>query len=180
MKKIFCLFSMSILTRQAFAQTEGESFFDKYLPIAKLFDSPVFFGIVIGSAILFLLAAYIFINYAKALEKRSSEWAKSKKLDEIVAALESPIPQEAKMAFVHLRKRSGEQEIQSLIERLQEQRRTGKINPSFIYLLEDLHAVSAVPLLEQIAKGKSQAASLAGHALDCIMTEEEARSETKA
>lgn len=167
---------MLIFTRQAFAQTEGETFFDKYLPIAKLFDSPVFFGIVIGSAILFLIAAYLFIYYVKGLEKISGEWSDGKSLEEIIAALESPIPQESKFAFVYLRKHSGEQEIQSLIERLQEQRRTGKINPSFIYLLEDLRAASAVPLLEQIAKGKSQAASLAGHALDCIMTEEEARS----
>ncbi len=170
-----------LISVPAWAQMEPEKgFFEKYFPIARLFDSPIFFWIVIGSAILFMVVSFFFIKYVKWLEKKTAEWAKNKDTRELIELLESPHPDEHQSAFIYLRKHAGKKEVSQLIERLQDQRKTGKINPLLIYLLEDLQAVSAIPLLEQIAKGKSQVASLAEHALDCILTEQEAGSESKA
>jgi len=151
-----------------FAQGEGESFFDKYLPIAKLFDSPLFFGVVVGSAVVLLLVSLVFLGYVKRMEKRVDEWGKGKSDSELIRLLDSSEVGEARAAFAYLRRHGGENTIAALIDRLQEQRKEGRINPAFIYLFEDLKAADAIPILQLIAKGKSRVAELAERALERI------------
>ncbi|RJP19322.1 MAG: hypothetical protein C4527_27480 [Candidatus Omnitrophota bacterium] len=147
------------------AQEVSESFMDKYLPIARLFDSPIFFAAVVGSAVLFLIFSFLFLSYIKKMEKRAAEWGATLEPEKLIDLLDSPISSESRAAFVYLRNYGGEHEISLLLEVLQEQRKKGKINPSIIYLLEDMEAVSAIPILQSIAKGKSKAAELAEAAL---------------
>ncbi len=155
---------------------QSKSFMDKYLPLAELFDSPYFFWPVMGSAILFLLFSFIFLFYVKRMEKQVKDWGEGKSIDEIVARLDSDDPKESRYAFVYLRNYVSDVDIERLIEILKKQRKSGKINPHLIFLLEDLNVVSAIPLLEEIARGKSHAAELAKHALDYMIPEEELES----
>ncbi|MFB3784795.1 MAG: hypothetical protein ACE15F_00355 [bacterium] len=165
----------------AFAQVnEEEGFFDTYMPIAKLFDSPLFFGVVVGSAVLLLLAAAGFVIYAGRLEKRAAAWAAGLSPRERVERVGSPVHAESRLAFVYLRKHAQEPEIQALIEILDDQRKTGKIDPNLIYLLEDLRAAPAIPILQQIANGKSRFALLAARALEHITADEETAVSAKA
>lgn len=165
----------------AFAQmSEEEGFFDTYLPIAKLFDSPVFFGVVVGSAVLLLLGAVGFVLYTQRLEKRALAWASSLSPRERVERLSSAIRSEAHLAFVYLRKHAQQPEIEAIVAALEEQRKSGKINPALIYLLEDLQAVPALPILKQIAGGRSRTAELAALAIERITASEEPSAPAKS
>ncbi len=174
MNRMLLLAVPLLSTASAFAQTnEEEGFFDTYLPIAKLFDSPLFFGAVVGSAVLLILAAAGFVIYAGRLEKRAAAWAAGLSPRERVDRVGSPLRAESRLAFVYLRKHAQEEEIQVLAEVLEEQRKNGKIDPNLIYLVEDLRAAPAIPILRQIANGKSRAAELAARVLEHIAAEEE-------
>ncbi len=169
MKIIIPITLLLLNTRIAFAQsTPGQGFFDKYLPIAELFDSPVFFSIVIGSAVLLLVCTLIFLKYAKSLEKKTVAWAEGKSPQTLVELLSSPIKQEATMAYAYLKNNCGDDEADLLVKDLQDQRSRGSINSILIYLLEDLEVEKAIPTLQQIARGKSSAAALAQRAADRI------------
>lgn len=174
MNRVFALVVPLLSAAAAFAQmNEEEGFFDTYLPIAKLFDSPLFFGAVVGSALLLLLAAAGFVIYAGRLEKRAMAWAAGLSPRDRVERVGSPLRAESRLAFVYLRKHAQEPEIQALIEILEDQRKTGKIDPNLIYLLEDLRAAPAIPILQQIANGKSRFARLAARALEHITAGDE-------
>lgn len=165
----------------AFAQQNpGESFFDRYLPIAQLFDSPIFFGFVIGSAALLLVGSFIFLQYAKGQEKKAVEWSKEKTPESIVGLLHSADPQESRLAYIYLRSHSGEKEIALLTSALEDQRRRGSIDPASIYLLEELEAQKALPILEQIARGKTSVAPLAQRAADRLIALQEEEQEKMA
>ncbi len=169
MKKIFPFTLLLLNTRIAFAQsTSGQGFFDKYLPIAELFDSPVFFAIVIGSAVLVLVLTFIFLKYAKSLENKTVLWAQGKSPQALVALLSSPIRQESIMTYAYLKNNCGDEEVDLIVKELQDQRSRGSINPTLIYLLEDLEVEKAIPTLQQIARGKSSVAALAQRAADRI------------
>ncbi len=178
MKKLIFLVSLIYsIPVAAYAQAPGESFFDKYVPIAKLFDSPLFFNIVIGSAVLFVVFSVFFLWYVKKMEERAYTWGKEKKPEDLVELLDSPIPYESRLAFTYLRNHGDEKAVSCLINKLKEQYKKGKINPSVIYLLEDLEAISAIPTLQMVAKGKSQSAEIAQQALARIQETEETEQE---
>ncbi len=178
-KIVFTLVLFPLFTFPVFAQTAGEGFFDKYLPIAKLFDSPLFFGIVVGSGALFLLWSFFFLRYVKRLEKQSYEWGENMKPEELVELLDSPIPSEKRHAFIYLRNHGKDQEISIILDKLNDQRKKGQVNPTLIHLLEDMGATEAVPLLQTISKGKSQIASIAALALERIPFTEEEKASAK-
>lgn len=163
----------------AFAQQNpGESFLDKYFPIAQLFDSPIFFGIVVGSAVLLLVFTFIFLKYAKAQERKADAWSAGKSQETIVSLLSGADPAESRLAYIYIRHHCDEKGISLLLETLEDQRRRGTINPVLIYLLEELEAQDALPILQQIAKGKSSAAPSAQHAVDrLIALQEDEKSE---
>lgn len=174
MKHFFLSILLLLTTRLASAQANpGESFFDKYLPIAQLFDSPIFFGCVVGSAVFLLFLCLVFLLYAKRQEKKADEWGQGKSIALLIEALSSPIPQESRLAYICLRRRSGANELPALTGALEDQRRKGNVNPTLIYLLEDLQAQSALPILQQIAKGKTKAATLAQRAVDRLLSLQE-------
>ncbi|MBZ0258900.1 hypothetical protein K8I31_22750 [bacterium] len=162
----------------AFAQEE--SFMDKYLPIAKLFDSPAFFAAVVGSAAVLLVITLIFIAYTNNLEKKVAEWGKSKKTKELVDFLESPVASESRSAFMYLRKHGGDDAEEMIINQLQEQRRKGKVNPYLIYLLEDLRFYSGIPILKTISKSKSEYAHAAGESLASLLSDQAPEPEDKS
>lgn len=141
---------------------------EEFLPIAKLFDSPWFFWSVMGSAIVFIVASIFFLFYTKKLESLAEEWGKGKRVDELIELLKSPVEQESRMAYIYLRNHSREDDQKIIASELDKDRQKGKINPSLIYLLEDLKATCALPVLEQISLGKSGCASLAQHAAEKI------------
>lgn len=165
---IFTLAVFLISIPAAIAQRYQESFWDTYLPIAKLFDSPVFFGIVVGSGIAFFGAAFIFMKYMKAKMKRVEEWGKEKETQELIDLLDSPVPEEANMAFMYLRQFGDEKTGNLVVQKMQEQRKTkaSQVNPYLIYLAEDIGVSSAVEVLQAIAKGKSKSAQLAEETLN--------------
>lgn len=166
------LMVMELFALPAFAQ-QGD-FFDTYIPIAKLFDSPVFFAVVVGSAVLILAAALLFIAYTNNLEKKCYEWGKKKKTSELLALLESPIAAERRSAFIYLRKHGIDDKAEELIiNQLHEQRRNGKINPYLIYLMEDLRCFSGIPVLKTINKSNSQYAQIAGESLAGLLSHQE-------
>ncbi len=174
MKRIFLLLPFLLTARMALAQANpGESFFDKYLPIAQLFDSPLFFGCVVGSAVFFLLLSLVFLQFARHQEKKADEWGQGKSIASLLDALNSPISQESRLAYIFLRRKSGANELSALTAALEDQRRKGNVNPTLIYLLEDLQAQSALPILQQIAKGKSKAANLAQRAVNRLLSLQE-------
>ncbi len=172
MRTVLKLIQLSFITiacpLSVYAQAQGESFFDKYLPIAELFDSPVFFWSVIGSALGLFAATIFFLRYVKWLERRVEAWGGKKTPKKLVELLESPIAKEKRYAFMYLRSHGGEDEIKLIAERLQIQRKNSKVNPDFIHILEDLRAEKAVQALQQIADSKSRLASLAKQAVERI------------
>ncbi|MBI1390157.1 MAG: hypothetical protein GC154_17080 [bacterium] len=158
---------------------ERESFFDKYLPIAQLFDSPVFFASVVGSAAFLLLVAFAFILYTRSLEKKVYEWGKARKMSELLELLESPLPAEARSAFMYLRKHGGDGLEEHIVKRLQDQRRNGEVNPYYIYLAEDVMGFSAIPALKMISKSNSRYAESAGQTLSHLLALEPGSSDSK-
>ncbi|MGI6456901.1 MAG: hypothetical protein ACOX5R_14950 [bacterium] len=167
MKTLFSVSSLVVfLSSSAWAQEQ--SFFDKYLPIATLFDSPVFFGIVVGSAMVLVLLAFAFLYYVKIMEKNVQNWGSDKSLETIVDLLDSKDEKESSNAFIYLRQQQDDKAIGLLIEKLKQQRLAGTINPQLIYLMEDLNVNAAIPILEQIARGKNRSAQLAEQALERI------------
>lgn len=164
MKKFIILFVLiSFLSPMAMAQQK--TFWDTYFPIAQLFDSPVFFGCVVGSGVLFFGSAIIFMRYMKAKLKKVEQWGSQKEIHEIIDLLESPVPEESNMAFMYLRKFGDEKAGNLVVQKMQEQRKGGKINPYLIYLAEDIGITAAVEVLQVIAKGKSKSARLAEETL---------------
>lgn len=183
MSRIFLLSSIAFFgPLSVYAQAQEETFFDKYIPIAKLFDSPIFFWSVIGSALGLFFTTLIFLQYVKRLERRVIEWGEKQSPNKLVELLDSPIPQEKRFAFMYLRKHGGEEAINALTNHLQAKRKDGKLSPDYIYLLEDLNAEKAIPILKQIADSKSRLASLAQKAAERIMEncEEEAKDQKPA
>lgn len=166
---LFLLFFASF--QQAVAQSEpGPGFFETYLPIAQLFDSPVFFGVIVGSAFGLFIAALVFVYYAKAIERKAIEWGESKARKELVDLLESGDANEAKKAFIYLRRHGDDETTDLIIQALMDKRREGAANPYMIYLLEDLDAFSAIPVLKMIAKGKSRAARIASQSVATLVS----------
>lgn len=158
----------------ALAQTEPQGFFEKYLNIAKLFDSPAFFAFVVGSAVALFTASLIFLWAIKRREREVEAWGKHKETDELVKLLDSPVKREAQMAFMYLRNHGNERGERLVIQRIQEHRKKGVVNPYPFYLIEDWQASEAIPVLRGLAKGKSRAAQLAQCALrrfGCAETE---------
>ncbi|MBN2330048.1 MAG: hypothetical protein JXR73_23105 [Candidatus Omnitrophica bacterium] len=179
MKKITVL-SCFFLTfsRIASAQpSSGEGFFEKYLPIAQLFDSPLFFNMVVGSAILLLIFTYLFLQYAKKQEKKAEQWSKGKSAETLVELLESPVSQESRLAYIQLVQHGEEKEIDCILKALKEQRRQGKINPALIYLLEGMEAHKAVSLLQLIAREQCEVSDLAQRAVDYLLAIQEEENE---
>ncbi|MDP8243811.1 MAG: hypothetical protein P9L94_07000 [Candidatus Hinthialibacter antarcticus] len=170
--RLFALFMvMECFALPAFAQ-EGD-FFDTYIPIAKLFDSPVFFACVVGSAVLILVITLLFILYTNNLEKKCYEWGKKKKTSELIGLLESPIAAERRSAFIYLRNHGSDDEAEELIiNQLHEQRRNGEVNPYLIYLMEDLRCFSGIPVLKTINKSNSQYAQIAGESLAGLLSDQ--------
>lgn len=166
------LMMVSVLSVSAQSQPQGD-FFDTYLPIAQLFDSPVFFGIVVGSGVVFFGGAIVFAFLEKRKEARVFEWGESQSREELVTLLGSPVASEAQQAFTYLRKHGDDDLVDTLIYTLQEQRRSGNVNPYCIYLLEDWDAYSAIPVLKQLANGKSKIASTAGRTLALLMARQQ-------
>lgn len=162
----------------AFAQQED--FFDTYLPIAKLFDSPEFFACVVGSAATILVITLIFIAYTNHLEKKVAEWGKTKKTKELIDLLESPVASESRSAFMYLRKHGSDDAEELIINHLQEQRRNEKVNPYLIYLLEDLRFFSGIPILKTINKSKSEYAHAAGESLATLLANQDDGPEEKS
>ncbi len=156
------------ISKSAWAQSHEPGFFEKYLNIAKLFDSPVFFGIVVGSGVILLIASLLFLWYMKHWEKKVDEWGENKSTDEMIEYLQLFGLHDGKMAFAYLRKHGDENLIPKLIEELKAQRKKGQMSPYVFYLLEDLIAVEALPILQQIANGKSRVSGLAQNAVEYI------------
>ncbi len=152
------------------AHAQQGDFFDTYLPIAKLFDSPVFFAVVVGSAVFILAAAFLFIAYTINLEKKSYEWGKTKPTSELINLLESPVAAERRSAFIYLRKHGGDDAEERIINQLHEQRRNGKINPYLIYLMEDLRCFSGISMLKTINNSNSEYAKIAGESLAGLLS----------
>ncbi|MGC9328142.1 MAG: hypothetical protein ACP5I1_10950 [Candidatus Hinthialibacter sp.] len=179
MKKMIvstCFF-LSVSRLAAAQSSSGEGFFEKYLPIAQLFDSPLFFGIVVGSALLLLIGTYFFLQYAKRQEKKADEWSKGKSAEEMVELLNSPISEESRLAYIQLLQRGGEKEIECILNALKEQRRQGKMNPTLIYLLEEKESPKALQLLQLIAREKSNVSDLAQRAVDHLLAIQEEENE---
>lgn len=164
----------------AYAQAEGEGFFDTYLPIAKIFASPWFIGPVMGSAILLILGTWIFVKYSNHLEEKAKKWGANKTTEEIIKLLDSPMDQEKQYAFIYLRRHGDETIAKQLTETLQKKRKEGKLDPRYIYLLEELRGEKAIPVLQQIAKGKSQLAVIAEHAIERLTEQQEEKEEAEA
>lgn len=164
MKKILLLIVLTcVLTPLAMAQQK--TFWDTYFPIAQLFDSPVFFGCVVGSGVIFFGFAIIFMRYMKAKLKKVEQWGSTKETQELIELLDSPVPEESNMAFMYLRKFGDDKTGNLVVQKMQEQRKGGKINPYLIYLAEDIGVTTAVEVLQAIAKGKSKSARLAEETL---------------
>lgn len=163
-KLVMMLVLISFLSPLAMAQQK--SFWDTYFPIAQLFDSPVFFGCVVGSGILFFGSAIIFMRYMKSKLQKVEQWGSQKDIQELIALLDSPVPEESNMAFMYLRKFGDEKAGNLVVQKMQEQRKSGKINPYLIYLAEDIGITAAVDVLQVIAKGKSKSARLAEETLN--------------
>ncbi len=182
MKRFFSLIFLTSTASRAMAQSNpGEGFLDKYLPIAQLFDSPLFFAAVVGSAVLLLAITMIFLQYAKTQEKKAEAWGQGKSPQTLIEQLDNPIPDESRLAYIYIRKHCDDLYVAALLDNLEDQRRRGNINPTLIYLLEDLEISSAIPLLQQIAKGKSSTANLAQRVADRLLElqEEEKKDQTK-
>jgi len=164
MKKIIVLLTV-ICVCVPLAMAQQKTFWDTYFPIAQLFDSPVFFGCVVGSGVLFFGSAVIFMRYMKAKLKCVEQWGSQKETQELIDLLDSPVPAEASIAFMYLRKFGDDKTGNLAVQKMQEQRKGGRINPYLIYLAEDTGVPSAVEALQAIAKGKSKSARLAEETL---------------
>lgn len=146
----------------AWSQPQPEQdFFDKYLPIAQLFDNPFFVYSVFGIAILMIAFSYGMIFYGRKVERQAEQWAEGKTSDELIAALQGEDEKAAHYAFVYLRRHPDMELTPSLIKILQESRKQGNANPYAIYLLEDYEAYEAIPVLKSIGKGKSATSKVA-------------------
>lgn len=171
----FLVFSLAIACALAASPLAGfaqqQDFMDKYLPIAQLFDSPVFFRAVVGSAAAFVIISFLFMWYTKRMKQQAFEWGSDKDDKELLQLLESPVSSESHKAYVYLRHNGDDSLEEPLISRLLDQRKNGKINPYIIYLLEDLNAGSAVPALRSISQSKSPHSYAAGQAVARILGE---------
>ena len=156
---------LACMERTAQAQSEEQSLMDTYLPIAKIFDSPLFFNVVIWSAVGFVVISLGILIYSKRMEKKAEDWGTGKDSNQLLDLLDSAVPEEARMAFLYLRKNGDEKRANLIIQRLQQQKKEGGVNPSLFYLLEDWQASSAIPTLQAMAKGKSKTALLAQNTL---------------
>jgi hypothetical protein len=163
------LFVLSLYS-VAYAQETTTSF------IARLFDSPLFFGIVVGSGAILLVGSLVFLRYVKSLEKSAEQWGKGKSIEEVLLLLESPMASEAQSALIYLRNHIQPDDYPLLLAALQKQRDAGKINESLLFLIKDLGIVAAIPLMESIAKGKS---SVAGMAADILAELKEIQEDEK-
>lgn len=175
---LFCTIVLIASAVPVLAQSAQGEFFDTY--IAQLFDSPVFFGAVVGSGILFFGSAIAFVLYEKNRETRILQWGQDKDRETLVEMLGSPVASEAQQAFTYLRRHGDDNLVDSLIYTLQDQRRAGKINPYCIYLLEDWNAFTAIPVLKQISSGKSRTASIASRTLAILMARQDDEHSTAA
>jgi hypothetical protein len=167
------LFILSLYS-VAYAQDTTTSF------IARLFDSPLFFGIVVGSGAVLLVGSLLFLRFVKSLEKNAEQWGKGKLVEDVLLLLESPMASEAQAALIYLRNHIQSEDYPLLLAALQKQRDAGKINESLLFLIKDREVLAAIPLLESIAKGKSAVAGMAADILTELkeIQEDEKKSDT--
>lgn len=163
MKKLFIALILT-LAFAPYAMAQQEPYFDLNW-VAVLFDSPVFFGCVVGSGAVLFGSAFIFMKYMKAKLKAVEEWGNRKETQELIDLLDSPVPEESRMAFMYLREFGDEKTGNLVVQKMQDQRKGGRINPYLIYLAEDIGVTSAIEVLQAIAKGKSKSAELAAETL---------------
>jgi hypothetical protein len=163
MKKLFLIFLLTCAITP-FAMAQQKPFFDMNW-IAQLFDSPIFFGCIVGSGALFFGSAYLFMRYMKAKLKAVESWGSKKETQDLIDLLDSPVSEESRMAFMYLREFGDEKTGNLVVQKMQDQRKGGRINPYLIYLAEDIGIAAAIEVLQAIAKGKSKSAQLAADTL---------------
>ncbi|MBD3268215.1 hypothetical protein GF373_16240 [bacterium] len=177
MKKIVLLIPIFLLSLTEIASAQEKTLFEE---IAKLFDSPIFFGAIIGSAAFLLLASFLVIKHAGKMEKMAYQWGENKSTEEILELLNSPVKEESQLAYVYLRNFMEEKEHPKVVKSLEKQRDGKGINPTLIHLVEDMQIKSSVPVLESIAKKNDEAAKEASQAIKNIQPEEKKPKKKKA
>lgn len=140
--------------------------------IAMIFDSPVFFWLVVGSGILFFTGSVIFMYHTRKLETGAVQWSEGKSPEELISLLDSPVEEEARKAQMALVNQLKENEYPVLVKSLEKQRDSGKISVGLIHLMEDMAIQTALPVLESIARGKTKMAAIAADAITRIPAED--------
>lgn len=164
MKVLLCIILFTIVF-VPYAAAQQTSMFDMNW-IAQLFDSPIFFGSVVGSGAVFFGSAFLFMRYMKSKIKAVETWGSQKETQELIELLDSPVAEESRMAFMYLREFGDEKTGNLVVQKMQDQRKGGRINPYLIYLAEDIGVSAAIEVLQAIAKGKSKSAQLANDTLN--------------
>ncbi|MFH1741806.1 MAG: hypothetical protein ABIH23_22610 [bacterium] len=95
---VFCIAMLAWIC-PAGAQVEQMGWWSEF-SLARVFDSPVVFGTVLGIFGLFVLFYIVVAIRSAALERAAKVWAGDLGLAELVAALGTP---DANLAFVHIR-----------------------------------------------------------------------------
>lgn len=141
--------------------------------IAMLFDSPIFFGGVIGSAAFILLLCLLLVFYARNLEKKALAWGQDKGAQDIIALVQSGDATQSQLAYVYLKNYLKEEDFPLLIAELQSLRDSHSVSERILNLVGDLRITAATPILESLAKGKSSNAALASQVLRRIPSPQE-------
>ena len=96
------------------AQSEEMGWWDEF-SLARLFDSPIVFGTVMGVCVFFVLVYIIMAIKASRLEESAAAWAGNRRLAELVDALGTPNDH---LAFVQIRKLRSERLFSRLLKDL--------------------------------------------------------------
>ncbi len=119
-KRIACVWlslsaaCLTVVVSLAYAQPEEMGWWDEF-SLARLFDSPIVFGTVMGICGIFLLFYFILALKASRLEQSAQVWAGDRGLSDLVQALGTPSDH---LAFVQIRKLRSERLYSKLVKEL--------------------------------------------------------------
>ena len=123
---------------------------------AAWLDSPYVFNTVMGIAAAFILLSLIVAAAVKLRVLRALAWAGDRSDTMLVSLLGSSDAKERSMAFAALRDRLDERLTDPLMRQMKIMADDKTDSRYVIYLLEDLYAVKALPMLRKMAGQKSK------------------------